>query len=342
MDLLPTAEQQSIADTAADFLRNEMSTAIIHGGRTDLASVPAVAWKEGAALGLLGLSLPEEYGGAGAGLVEEALVFREVGRIPAPGPFLSCVLGARVAAAVGDRDLATSVVSGEVQIGLGLPRPGTVPGPATLDGQLDLLDVPCPGHVLLLTEDGAGLVHTDALSDVKRGEAIDPGVRISDALARNVPLLHYVPADQEPVYVRAAVLTAALLTGIAEAVRDASVAHAKTREQFGRPIGVYQAIKHRCADLAMRAEAAMAQPFFAATAVEEGRPDAELQARSALIIASRAARVGAAENVQVHGGIGYTFEADAHLYVKRAEVWSQVLDGRAVQLDRLLRLPEAA
>jgi len=342
MDLLPTAEQQSIADTAADFLRNEMSTALIRGGRGEAACVPALAWKEGATLGLLGLSLPEKYGGAGAGLVEEALVFREVGRIPAPGPFLSCVLGARLAAAAGDSDLAVSIVGGDTQVGLGLPRPGTALEANALDGPLDLLDTPVPGHVLLIAEDGAGLVHTDALKDITPGEAIDPGVRISGAVAVNAPLTHYVPAEREALHVRAAVLTAALLTGTAEAVRDASVAHAKTREQFGRPIGVYQAIKHRCADMAMRAEAAMAQTFFAATAVEEGRPDAELQAGSALIIASRAARVGAAENVQVHGGIGYTFEADAHLYVKRAEVWSQVLDGRAVQLDRLLRLPEAA
>ncbi|WP_395108055.1 acyl-CoA dehydrogenase family protein [Actinomadura sp. SCN-SB] len=342
MDLLPTAEQQSIADTAAEFLRNEMSTALIRGGRGDAACVPAVAWKEGAALGLLGLSLPEEHGGADAGLAEEMLVFREVGRIPAPGPFLSCVLGARVAAVAGDADLAASIVGGDAQVGLGLPRPGTVSGPIRLDGPLDLLDVPVPGHVLLIAEDGAGLVHTDALSDVNPGEAIDPGVRISDAVAGNAPLLHYIPADREPLYLRATVLTAALLTGIAEAVRDASVAHAKTREQFGRPIGVHQAIKHRCADMAVRAEAAMAQTFFAAIAVDEGRPDAELQARSALIVAARAARLGAAENVQIHGGIGYTFEADAHLYVKRAEVWSQVLGGRAGHLDRLLRLPEAA
>jgi alkylation response protein AidB-like acyl-CoA dehydrogenase len=341
MDLLPTEDQQSIADTAAEFLRKELSAANVRAWRDEPATVPAATWKEGAALGLLGLSLPEDLGGAGAGLVEETLVFREIGRIPAPGPFLSSVLGARLAAAAGDGDLASSIASGALPVGLGMLSPGDALTRPSLDARLDLLDVAAPGLFLVLAEDGAALVHTDALSHITPLKAVDPAVRLAEAVAEDAPFVHYVPAEREPLFTRAAVLVSALLCGITEAVRDASVSHAKTREQFGRPIGVNQAIKHRCADMALRAESVVAQTSFAATAVEASRVDAEFQARSALIVAAEAAVWGAAANVQVHGGIGYTFEHDAHLYVKRAEVWSRVLGARGEHLDRLLRLPEA-
>jgi len=338
MDLLPTAEQQDIADTAAQFLRERLPAAAIREWREDPSPVPVATWKECAALGLLGLSLLEECGGAGAGLSEEALVFREIGRIPAPGPFLSTVLGARLAAAAGDRELASAIVGGATPVGLGLPRHPAALTPAALDGPLDLLDATVPGLVLVLAEDAAALVHTDALTTVAPVPSLDPGVRLASATADASALVHHLPAESEPIGLRALVLAAALLCGIAEGVRDASVEYAKTREQFGRPIGVNQAIKHRCADMAVAAEAAMAQVFFAAAALDAGREDAEFQARSALVVAAQAARDGAAANVQIHGGIGYTYEHDAHLYVKRAEVWTNALGPRGVHLDRLLRL----
>ena len=338
MDLLPTDEQQHIADTAAEFLREQLPTSAIREWREDPAPVPAATWKECAALGLLGLSLPEECGGAGAGLIEEALVFREIGRIPAPGPFLPTVLAARLAAAAGDRDLASTVAGGAMPVGLGMPRHPATLTPAALDGPLDLLDATVPGLVLVLGEDAAALVHTDALTAVTPVPPLDPGVRLASAVADGSALVHHLPAEAEPLHLRGLVLAAALLCGIAEGARDASVGYAKTREQFGRPIGVNQAIKHRCADMAVAAEAAMAQAFFAAAALEAGRDDAEFQARSALVVAAQAARTGAAANVQIHGGIGYTYEHDAHLYVKRAEVWANALGSRGVHLDRLLRL----
>ena len=122
------------------------------------------------------------------------------------------------------------------------------------------------------------------------------------------------------MYRRGAVLVAASLTGIAEATRDISAAHAASRFQFDRPIGVNQAIKHPCADMAVRAELAWAQTLFAALATDERRQDAEFHAIGAKVVAADAAERNVAATVQVLGGMGFTFEHDANLYVKRAHV----------------------
>jgi alkylation response protein AidB-like acyl-CoA dehydrogenase len=132
-----------------------------------------------------------------------------------------------------------------------------------------------------------------------------------------------------------------MLVGIAEATRDMATAYAKTREQFGKPIGVNQAIKHRCADMAVAADAAVNQLLFAALSVQEERPDADFQVAAARVVADQAALTNARHNVQVHGGMGFTAECDAHLYVKRAHLLGRTFGGlRGAQAD-LLAQPAA-
>jgi alkylation response protein AidB-like acyl-CoA dehydrogenase len=128
--------------------------------------------------------------------------------------------------------------------------------------------------------------------------------------------------------VHARLLIAAQLAGIAAGARDMAVDYAKLREQFGRPIGSFQAVKHHCADMATRAMAAADLLSFAAVALAQRRVDAGFQAGSALSVAMRAAVANAAANVQVHGGIGFSDEADAHLFVKHAHVWEAIAGGR--------------
>ncbi|EUA51426.1 acyl-CoA dehydrogenase, C-terminal domain protein [Mycobacterium xenopi 3993] len=135
---------------------------------------------------------------------------------------------------------------------------------------------------------------------------------------------------------RAMVLSAAYLTGLAAAAAQAATEHAKIRVQFGKPIGVNQAIKHRCVDMAVAAEAAQAQSFFAAIALDSGRADALLQVLSAVIVAGKAAVDNAAAGIQVFGGIGYTFENDMHLYLKRAHVLRHLFVEPAEALAQLL------
>lgn len=339
MHLIPTDEQRHLTEAAAEFLRNEMSTALIRERRGQADAVPGELWAAAAELGLLGLGLAEKSGGLGAGLVEESLVFREIGRIPSPGPFLSSTLGARVAAQAADIDLAEKISSGRTPVGLGLLRPGARLDSDGLTGDVDLVDVTEGGLALMLTRDAVALVDTSAVGRPTTVEAIDPAMRLATAAFRSVAPLHFVRAADEPLHLRATVLTAALLTGVAEGALAASVQHAKVREQFGRPIGVNQAVKHRCAEMALHAEAAASQTSFAAAAFDGSREDAAFHATAAMVMAGHAARENAAANVQLHGGMGFTAEDDAHLYVKRAEVLGHVTGGREVHLARLLELP---
>jgi alkylation response protein AidB-like acyl-CoA dehydrogenase len=132
------------------------------------------------------------------------------------------------------------------------------------------------------------------------------------------------------------VLTAAFLTGLAAAAAAAATEHAKTRVQFGKPIGVNQAIKHSCVDMAVAAEAAQAQTLFAAIALDTCRSDALLQILSAATVAGSAAVDNAAAGIQVFGGMGYTFENDMHLFLKRAHVLRHLFSEPGEVLAELL------
>jgi alkylation response protein AidB-like acyl-CoA dehydrogenase len=146
-------------------------------------------------------------------------------------------------------------------------------------------------------------------------------------------------ASVAQLQLRGLVLVAAQLVGIAESCRDLSVEYAKTRQQFGRPIGVNQAIKHRCAEMAVAAERALDQLYFAAATVTQGGPDSEFQARTAKVVALAAARANSAATIQVHGGMGWTSEFDAHLFVERAEVLEHTFDTHWENLAALIALP---
>src|SRR6202012_4071326 len=144
------------------------------------------------------------------------------------------------------------------------------------------------------------LVEIDSFGPLTAVAASDPGTRMSSATVESTEPLHWVPADDEWIWGRAMVLTAAYLTGLAAAAAALATQHAKTREQFGKPIGVHQAVKHACVDMEIAAEAAQAQTFFAAIAVASGRADALLQVLSAATVAGSA---GAASGPARH----YTF-----------------------------------
>ena len=142
--------------------------------------------------------------------------------------------------------------------------------------------------------------------------------------------LHESPAlatapDGPALLRRGALLSAALLAGIAKATTDQSVCYGIDREQFGQPVGGFQAVKHRCADMATRAEVATCQVLYAALAERDGRPDAEFHVHAARVVAARAAVENSQINVQNHGGIGFTWEHTAHRYVTRSRVYASVL-----------------
>jgi alkylation response protein AidB-like acyl-CoA dehydrogenase len=342
MDLLPSPEQIEIIDSSAAFLAARMPVTrtrqLFEAGV--LPAVDSQSWAAAAELGWFALGLPVESGGVGCGLADEVLLFREIGRVVAPGPFVSTVLGARVAALGGEHALADEIINGR-RVGLAVPGSLDAVGPqGALNGPAQLIDA-TDGLVLVARPEVAAIIDVAALTDLDVIPCLDPTAHLQRAVAHHAAPIASVSASVDPVERRAHVLIAAMLTGITEWARDTSSQHAINRVQFDRPIGVNQAIKHPCADVAVQAQLAYAQSLFAALAVDEGRADAELQALSAHVAAAAAAEFATATTVQVLGGMGFTHEHDAHLYVKRAILLAQTLGGTSTQLGRLLELPEA-
>ena len=322
MDLLPGPEQIEIVSAAGEFLAERMPVQQIRATRHADAPVPEALWRECAELGLLTLGLDEESGGSGRSIDDEVLVFIELGKRLAPGPFLACTLAARVAARCDDAALAQRIGSGAALVALAVSRgDGDVRPARQIKGTFDLFEPAGASHALVVARGGAALVDIASFGPLAPVAAADPGTRISSAAVESAEPLHWLPVEDEWIWGRAMVLAAAYLTGLAAAAAALATEHAKTRVQFGKPIGVHQAIKHACVDMEIAAEAAQAQTLFAAIAVAGGRADALLQVLSAATVAGSAAVDNAAAGIHVFGGMGYTFENDMHLYLKRAHVF---------------------
>ncbi len=343
MDLLTSAEQDEIASVAAGFLRAELPINSIRDERLRPVSFEAALWKRVGDLGWFGLGLDEAHGGTGYGATEEVVLFRELGRHLATGPFVGSVLGARLAALSGNSELVTVILSGDAAVCLGEGRAEQCLVDGKPSGAFDLIDSAGARYALLHGGGSAVLVDLSSGTDVRTEPCIDPGSRLAlgDLTGAEVAaVISGEPAaDLER---RGSLLVASMLCGIAEAARDMAAEYAKVRVQFGRPIGVNQAIKHSCADMAVRAESATSQLFFAAAALAGGRDDVLLQCASAAIIAADAAVENATANIQVHGGMGYTFEHDAHLFLKRARVLERLFGPPSRHLAALLAAPPAS
>lgn len=305
MRLSLSPEQQQIGATAADVLSHEQDGSI------------EARWPRYAELGWFSLGIPEARGGVGFGPVEEMLLFREIGRHLAPGPLLPTVIAGWVAVGAGRADLAGELFAGKARAGLATGE--------------HVLDAEAGGWVVGPDDGGFALRDVVDLSEVA---SVDASVRLARATVSG-PVARFADPC---LLARAELLVAAMQVGIAEATRDMSVAHALGRTQFGRPIGAFQAVKHRCADMAIRAYAAYSQTLFAANHLERRSRDAVLHAAAATTMASVAARRNAADNVQNHGAIGFTQEHSAGWYVRRAQVLHQCIDPRGTSA-RVLAAP---
>jgi alkylation response protein AidB-like acyl-CoA dehydrogenase len=334
MNLLPGPEQLEIVAAAGEFLAERLPIERIRANRHAEAPVPEALWRECAELGLLTLGLDEESGGSGRPFDDEVLLFVELGKRLAPGPFLACTLGARVAARSGDVALAERIGSGAATVALAVLRGDG--GVRPVKGTFDLFEPAGASHVLVVAREGAALVDIASFGLLTPVEASDPGIRMCSATVESAEPLHWLTAEDEWIWARATVLASAYLTGMAAAAAALATEHAKTREQFGKPIGVHQAIKHACVNMEIAASAAQAQTFFAAIALASGRADALLQVLSAATVAGSAAVDNPAAGIQVFGGMGYTFENDVHLYLKRAHVFRHLFGEPTDVLAELL------
>lgn len=335
VDLLPSSDQAALVSTTAGYCRSQQPIRCIRERQDEATSMTGESWSAAAQLGLLGISVAEEVSGAGLGFDDEALAFCELGRALAPGPFVGSVLGAHIAAQSGGIKLATEIVTGGVTVGIAVTDDVRISG-ESVSASLRLIDSVGADFVVVSDIEGAGLVRTADLDEVVPVDCIDPGSRLATAVANGVRVVHWVPAAVAPVRLHGLLLVAAFQVGIAQATMELAVEYAKTRIQFGRPIGVNQAVKHRCADMAVCCDAARQQTLYAAVSLADGGPDAQFQVLAAKTVAGAAALDNASAAIQVLGGIGFTWEHDVHLYLKRNHVLEQIFGPPRLRLAELL------
>ncbi|WP_407286310.1 acyl-CoA dehydrogenase [Streptomyces sp. BP-8] len=294
-------------------------------------------WDGLAAQGLLGLHLPEADGGGGGELLDLAVVLEQLGRAALPGPYLPTVLAAELLHRAGEHTLVRALVAGE-RIAAVAFGPGSLTAAEAADGYV--LDGTAPpvlagadADLILLAGEGATgpvwcAVDADAL-DVRPQESADPTRPTAEVRAEEVrvPGERVLAVDGALVRDLAGVLFAAESCGTAAWALHTAAAHAAVREQFGRPIGQFQGVKHLCADLLVRCEQARALVWDAARALDQTPEVRGLVAALATATALDAAFSCAKDCIQILGGIGFTWEHDAHLHLRRATAARQLLGG---------------
>ncbi|MDT7577572.1 MAG: hypothetical protein QOH17_3905, partial [Pseudonocardiales bacterium] len=317
MPLPITDDHRALAAVARSFLAGQRAAAraLLPAPNSPPHEEPLPsAWKEIASLGWLGLHVPEQYGGEGAGLPELAVVLEELGRVVAPGPFLPTVLASAILVEAGPEELRSTLLPGLADGS----KVGAVGLAATeSDGQVrdDLVLGGGLADVVLLVV-GEDVLVSDQFERSKPDKVLDLTRRPVTVTVTATGGTR-IPGAAATARRLARALAAAEAAGSAGACLDMAVEYAKQRKQFGRTIGTFQAVKHHCANLLLDTELAVAAAWDAQRATP-GTPEAEL---AAAVAAARAVLAGvrAAEmNIQLHGGIGFTWEHDAHLYLRRA------------------------
>jgi alkylation response protein AidB-like acyl-CoA dehydrogenase len=337
MSIAITGDHRTLADTASDFLRKRDTRGAARA-LLEAPEEPAPAfWTDLGDLGWLGLHVDERHGGSSAGMEELVVVVEELGRAVAPGAFVPTVIASAVLQAVAGDDLAADLLPGLADgsrtAGVALAtdvemRAGAAHGRARLvvgGGLADVLLLASGDDVLVVDAGGAGVTVTVPrnLDPTRRSAQVD----LDDAPARVLT----GAAGQLRDFGR--LLLSAEAVGIARECTEAAADYAKVREQFGRPIAMYQAVKHHCANMLVATELATAAVWDAARAASHGDDQFSFAAAVAATLAGPAADLCANLNIQVHGGIGFTWEHDAHLYLRRATVLRQLLDADAAAAD---------
>jgi alkylation response protein AidB-like acyl-CoA dehydrogenase len=338
MNLLPTPEQQEIVDALSSFLKERAPVSRLRPPAPQIGNSDREIFCELGDLGIWGCALPEAVGGTGLNAAEEALIYRELGRhLLSPAAF-ALTLGAHLVAPV-DSALLSKFMDGSAQVGIANPL-STVSLADRGNGTLHLFDSAAAEWILICDQRGTYLFRRDAFTDVQSVSSMDNLVTLHRARLEDAQPSFYMTADA--LHDRALLLLSAFAVGMAEAARDMAVEYAKTREQFGRPIGSFQAIKHICADMAIRCEAALCQTSLASLVLAEGHEGAAFHATASKLVSASSAIKNASENIQVHGAIGFTAEAEPHLFLKRAHLIEQLWGDTRQCRERLLtlRLPE--
>jgi alkylation response protein AidB-like acyl-CoA dehydrogenase len=352
MDVL-SDELRELGSTSRRLLERSARTSPFPPPFDASAGLDRELWSSLAGLGLLGLAVPEELGGSGGGATELCVVAEQVGAALPAVPFAGTAAVAAVLVAGADDGVARQVL-GEVVKGTAVVAPAwetfpaqVVPGRRTalrrsgerVEGALAAVPFGLDADLVLAFAESRTAVLLDTSWDavrVRAAPALDVVEPVAAVDVRPVaaPL---VPIGAVPT-ARIRVALAAELVGTAQRALDGAVAYAKERRQFGRPIGSFQAIKHLLADRHVQLDAARMLVHAAAAAIDAGDGDAEEAAAAALVAVCDAADATTGDALQVHGGIGFTWEHPSHVYLKRARARRVMLGSQARQLDGLAKL----
>jgi len=347
--------QEILKQNARQFFAGECPmTHVRHLAESKQPYDPAL-WSKMAAQGYTGIIFPEKYDGLGLGAVELILLMEELGRALLPGPFWStvAVAGAVIDAVASDEQKTkylAPICRGEARSTLALLEAGAAWDPAEaklaasngrLTGEkLFVLDADVADFIIVTAQTGIFLVQAQA-----SGLSISPMPALD--LTRN---FHAVQFDNTPAEklgdrtnlaraldIATAALVAEMVGGM-QRVLDVTVDYAKMRKQFGKPIGTFQAVQHQCADMYLETESSRSAAYYAAWALEHDAPDAAAATSIAKMYASDACRAVGNRGIQIHGGNGFAWENDLHLYYRRAKASETMLGDATFHRERIARL----
>lgn len=361
--------QQTLKNSVREFLAAECPIAAVRKLiETDTAFDPAL-WSKIAAQGWTGLLFPEQYGGFGMSMVDMGIVLEEMGRALMPGPFLSTIFAGAVVNEAGSaeqrRRYLSSICNGEAKATVALledsaswktdaiqMRASSRDSGYVLNGRKIFVSDASVADLLICTarlDGGLALFVLPANASgihIARNRALDLTRPLHTVTFEKVPvagsdlLASGAPAEaalRSAIDLATAGLTAEM-TGGMNRLLDSTVAYAKTRKQFGKPIGQFQAVQHLCADMLLMTESARSAAYYACWAVSERLPEAAEAVSIAKSYISDAYRETGNRAIQVHGGMGFLWENDAHLYYRRAKV-SEIAFGDAIfHRERLAQL----
>jgi len=329
-------DQRALRDAARAFLERETPISYARAMMDDPRGYRDDVWKKMADLGWMALPFPEDSGGVGQGFVALAILLSEMGRVVLPGPYFSTVVlaGQAILEAGSEaqcKEILPAICSGELIAAFAPDATFRVDGGSLLGEARYVMNATTAERFVVTTPDGMVVTTAgDPGITVTPVQTLDTTRGTAHVRFENVGFerLDGDPGALQRVLDRASVGLAAEMLGGAERVLELAVDYAKSRVQFDRPIGSFQAVKHRAADMHSDVESLRNAVYYAAWAIERGHPDASLAASMAKAYASDAFRRVASSGIQVHGGIGFTWEHDMHLYFKRAKA-SEVAFGSA-------------
>lgn len=342
MSIAITEDHRALADTAADLLAQRDA----RGAARSLLESPdeplPAFWDEIVGLGWTGIHLPEEHGGSGYGIEELVVLVEQLGRTVAPGPFVPTAVASAVIAAAGDDAVRAAYLPGFAD--------GSRTGAVALGGSVTVSGGSASGDagvvvgagqaqvLLVRAGDDVAVVEVGDGVTVSAAPNLDPTRRSARVTLDGAPAT-VISGGARTLTDLARVIFAAEAVGVARECTDLAAAYAKERHQFGRPIAMFQGVKHHCANMAVATELATSAVWDAARAASTGGDQLTYAAAVAASLAGPAADLCANLSTQVHGGIAITFEHDAHLYMRRATTLLAVVDHRAAsaELTRLVR-----